>query len=141
MLVKFDRSPLSGSLFLDLENEINSLLSGFTARNYGGSPAVRVAENDLQYELLFEVPGVAREDLKISVEDGVLQISGTRTSVTLPEKATWLRNEISNGKFSRTLQLPAEVKVGEVSAELTDGILRVVLPKAEVAQPREISVQ
>jgi HSP20 family protein len=104
-------------------------------------PAVDLAEYEKESVIVAEMPGVSRENLKLSIQDGAITISGERKDTILPEGSRWMRNEIRSGQFSRTLQLPHEVKADAISAELTDGILSIVLPKAEKALPREISVQ
>jgi HSP20 family protein len=102
---------------------------------------VDIAEQGDESIVVAELPGVRKEDLKISIQDGQLTISGERRQHQLPENSSWLRNEAWSGEFSRTIQLPHEVKEDGVSAELKNGILRIVLPKAEEVRAREIKVQ
>jgi HSP20 family protein len=59
----------------------------------------------------------------------------------MPEGSGWIRKEIKAGEFSRTIELPHPVKIDAIAAELTDGLLRVVLPKADDARPREITIR
>jgi HSP20 family protein len=106
----------------------------------GFTPALTVAERDEAFEVVAELPGVAKEDVKLSLENDVLTISGTRKANGLPENGRWLRNEIPHGQFARSIRLPRGVKAEEISAELRNGILRVVLPKAEELKPREIKI-
>jgi HSP20 family protein len=127
-----------------LEQEIESLFDGLlgTAQQPSSSaPAMDVVEYENEFRIAAALPGVRREDLKITVQDGVLSISGERKAPELDPKAAWLRRESSFGSFSRTLTLPRDVKPEEISAELTDGILRLTIPKAEAARPREITVK
>ena len=148
MVLRVQRFPVVGfpspHLF-DFERGIgelfNDILDGDfmpTLREY---PAVDVAEQENELVILAELPGVRKEDLAISFHEGLLTFGGERKPAVLPEKATWLRNETSGGKFTRTLRLPCEVKPDEITAELKNGVLRVVLPKAEVVRPREIRVK
>jgi HSP20 family protein len=142
MFVQVERYPLLTPGVFELEREIDDLFNGFLGGERADvGPRVDVAENDNEFVLLFELPGVAKEDLKITLQDGAIQVAGERKPAAIPEKATWVRNEIRRGEFIRTLQLPPQVKAGEISAELADGILRVVLPKAEAIRPREISIR
>lgn len=127
-----------------LEQEIESLFDGLLAPTQQPSqpaPAMDVLEYENEFRIVAALPGVRREDLKITVQDGVLSISGERKAPELDAKAAWLRRESSFGTFTRTLTLPRDVKTGEIGAELTDGILRLTIPKAEAARPREITVK
>lgn len=130
---------------LNLEREIGQAFGGFPvarlltpARDF---PQVDVADYPNETVLLVSVPGVAREDLKINMDNNVLTITGSRKKHAVPEGASWIRNESWDGPFSRTVQLPRKIKADAISAELTDGILRVVLPKADEARPREITIR
>ena len=144
MLVRVHRQPVFDLPFRfgfdrDFEDLFTGLLGG--TEQVARVPRINVAENKEQYLISAEVPGITREELKISVQDGHLTLSGERKSPDHPEEANWLRSEINVGRFSRTLPLPGEVKVEEISAELKDGILTLVLPKSEKARAREISVK
>jgi len=146
MVVRVQRYPAITSPFESIssfEQEIDQLFGGFLGagaarRKY---PALDVAEYEGESVIIAEVPGVRKEDVKISVHDGMLTISGARKETATPEKSTWLRNEIHAGEFSRTVQLPHEVDLNSVGAELTDGVLRIVLPKTAAARPQEIRVK
>jgi len=151
MLVQVRRYPTNNSLWneiADFESEIDRVFGGVLGneaavgakldRHY--SPSISVVENENDALLIAELPGVKKDDIKISVENNVLTLSGSRQRNTLPEKATWLRNEIRTGEFSRSVQLPEGIDVSKVSAELTNGLLRVTLPKAEEVKPREIRI-
>jgi len=146
MVVRIQRYPAITSPFESIstfEQEIDQLFGGFlgtgaVSRQY---PALDVAEYEGESVIVAELPGVRREDVKISVQDGTLTISGVRKETATPEKSTWLRNESHAGEFSRTVQLPHEVDLNAVGAELTNGVLRIVLPKAATALPREIRVK
>jgi HSP20 family protein len=146
MLVKVRRYPMVGlpSVF-DLDRNINELLSGFLQddehRASQWSPRIDVVEEEEKYVVHAELPGVRKEDLKVSVHDGHVTINAERKNVVLPESAKWRKNEITFGQFNRTIPLPGEVKVDEIAAELSDGILEVSLPKSESARVREIKVK
>jgi HSP20 family protein len=104
------------------------------------SPAMDIAEQENEYLLVLETPGVKKEDVKLNVEENVLTISGERKNHQLPEKASWIRNEIAAGSFMRTVKLSKNIDVEKISAELNDGILKITLPKAEAAKPRTINI-
>ena len=109
-------------------------------RARSAAPALDVAEREGELEVVAELPGVRKEDLKVLVHDGVLTISGERNLARLPENARWIRNETGGGSFTRSLELPLPVKDEAITAELKDGILRIVLPKADEARAKEIRV-
>jgi HSP20 family protein len=73
--------------------------------------------------------------------DGVLTVSGHRKGRVLPENSRWVRSEVPTGTFSRAFELGHPVDEKEIKAELKDGMLRIVLPKAEEARPREITIR
>jgi HSP20 family protein len=91
--------------------------------------------------VVVELPGVAKEDVKATLHDDVLTVSAERKQPELKEKEQWLRNEISYGKFERSINLPYSVVAEKVSALHENGILRIVLPKAEEAKPKQISIR
>lgn len=146
MLVRFERHPLRRSLFdevADLESEIDSLFGNAQSssrRSSSFAPALDVAEQDHDIVVVAELPGVRKEELKVTVHDDVLTVSGERKETALPEQARWIRNEIGGGSFSRSIELPVPVKSDAVTAELKNGILRIVLPKADEALPKEIRI-
>jgi len=125
------------------ENEIESLFNGFLNSDFRGlrSPALDLVEHQNETHVVIELPGVQKEDIKISLLKDLLTIKGTRKSQGLPEEAKWIRNERQSGEFSRTIQLPHPVKTDSISAEMTNGVLQIVLPKAEESRPREIGIK
>ncbi len=125
---------------LSLERQIGSLLNGFGGRaeQY---PLLNVYDSNEQLVLVAEMPGVKKEDIHLTLENGLLTINGERKQSGMPDQAGWIRNEIQTGTFSRTIQLPRQVNANQISAELTNGILRVVLPIAEEAKPREVKIK
>jgi len=146
MLVRFHRTPVYAAPLSDfnLEREIGDLFNGFFGATSGTPdflPALDIAEQDGASLVMADLPGVKREDVKITIQDGMLTLSAERKEAALPENARWIRNEIPAGRFSRSVTLPHEVDRDRITAELKDGILRVVLPKAASAQPKEITIQ
>ena len=143
MFVRVQRFPIAASPLIDFERGIDSLLNGILQTRPARSsyPAIDIAEYENETVLVAELPGISKEDVKLAVQDGVLTIGGARKAHQLPENSALLRSEIRTGEFSRTIQLPEEVKVDAISAELKNGVLRVVLPKSEQTRPREIKVQ
>jgi HSP20 family protein len=146
MLVQFERIPTIRPAWKnvgDFEREIDSLFNGFlsgaTSRKI--VPSVDVVEGASESTLVLELPGVNKEDIKISLENELLTVKGERKAEGLPEGARWLRSERPSGEFYRAIQLPHAVSAEAVAAEYVNGILRITLPKAEEARPREIGIK
>lgn len=147
MLVHVRHNPVYNSFWNEIANferEIDNAFRHVTPSDVAAdvkyAPAIDLIENQNEVVLVAELPGVSKEDVKISVEKDLLIVSGSRKTNALPEKAHWVRNEIRRGEFSRTVKLPKGIQTDNISAELTNGILKVVLPKAPEVKPREIRI-
>lgn len=112
---------------------------GSAATFSGWSPALDVYEDKDQFTVLAELPGFKKDQIEISLHQGALTISGERKQESQGEEEG-LRSERYLGRFQRTVTLPAEVNTDGVRASLQDGILKVELPKAEEAKPKQIEV-
>jgi HSP20 family protein len=97
-------------------------------------------DND-NYFVRAELPGLSADELDISVTGDSLSISGERKLPVEDEKAQYHRREREAGRFSRIVSLPAQVNTGKTEARCTDGVLTVVLPKAEEVKPKQITVK
>ena len=104
-------------------------------------PLTNLYENKDEFTLIAELPGVTKENVAINYHDGSLTITGKRTLSDYGKNVNILRREQPEGEFARTIRVPAKVKEQEIRATFQDGILRIVLPKAEEAKPKQISVQ
>jgi len=102
------------------------------------NPALDVYQNKDQYTVHAELPGLKKEEIAISLNGDTLTISGERKQETNSEEAS--RNERFFGKFQRSVILPVPVNAEKVNASYKDGVLTVVLPKAEEAKPKQIPV-
>jgi HSP20 family protein len=105
----------------------------------GWSPALDVYEDKDQFTVVAELPGFKKDEVEISLHQGALTISGERKQES-HGKDEGLRSERYFGRFQRTVTLPAEVNAEGVRASLQDGILKIELPKAEEAKPKQIEV-
>jgi HSP20 family protein len=105
----------------------------------GCTPALDLYQNNDNIVAVVELPGLRKEDIEISLQDGTLTISGERKEETSPENGA-TRTERSTGKFRRSVTLPTRVDGNKVSATYKDGILTVTLPKAEEAKPKQIQI-
>ena len=103
-------------------------------------PACDIDETDSHYLVSFDLPGIPREDIKIECRDHQLVVSGDRSGETRRTEGGAVTRERFLGSFMRSFQLPTAVKAEQVQANLSDGVLRIAIPKAESAQRREISI-
>lgn len=118
-------------------------LTGTPLRQFTGSPhpAMNMWEEDEQFLIEAELPGLELEGLEIHVDsDNLLTIKGERKTPEL-EAGTWHRQERGFGKFSRSLQLPRDVDPDQVIAELKHGVLTITLPKKAEVKTRRIEVK
>ena len=104
------------------------------------SPNVDVSETEKNYEVKAEIPGLKKEDIKVTVEDNILKLSGEKKHEEETNDKNYHRLERSYGKFERSFRLPKEVKKEEIKASYKNGVLDVVIPKAEEVKPKEITV-
>ena len=105
------------------------------------SPAVDIAERDDQYVVKAELPGVTKEDVKITLENNVLTIHGEKKNEKETKSENFHRVERSYGSFERSFTLPTTVKSDKIDAVYKDGVLQITLPKAEEAKPKQIEVK
>ncbi len=105
------------------------------------APMVDITETDEEYLIKAEIPEVKREDVKVSVENGVLTMQGERKQEKEEKGKKYHRVERYYGSFQRTFTVPDNVDETKVRAEFKEGILNVHLPKAEKAKPKAIEVR
>jgi len=127
----------------DLRDELDRLFDAPLARTselLGWTPAFDVYENQNNFVVKAELPGMKKEDINVSLHDGSLIISGERKAETYEEGTEVYRSERFFGRFQRVITLPATVAASQVKAEYKDGVLTVTLPKSEEAKPKQIEV-
>lgn len=105
------------------------------------TPAVDIVETTEAYVLKAELPGIAKDDVKITLENGVLTIRGEKKGAAETNGASFRRVERSYGLFERSFALPGTVRTGDIDAQFKDGLLTLTLPKAEEAKPKLIDVK
>lgn len=103
-------------------------------------PAVDVLESEETLTVTAELPGMRKEDVDITLEDGVLKISGERRFEKDDKRENYRRIERAYGRFSRAFTLPRNVDRSRVEAQFDNGLLRIVLPKSEDARARKIDI-
>jgi len=104
-------------------------------------PTVDISETDGEYLIKAELPEVKKEDVKVTLEDGVLTIQGQRRQEKEEKTTKYHRIERSYGTFVRSFSLPDQVNESGVKAEFKDGMLNLHIPKSEKAKPRAIEVK
>jgi HSP20 family protein len=104
-------------------------------------PSVDITEDDKEYLVKADLPEVKKEDVKVTVQNGVLAITGERKFEKEEKGKKYHRIERSYGNFLRTFTLPDGADGSKVNAEFKDGVLKVHLPKSEKAEPKAIEVK
>lgn len=130
---------------MTLQHRLNRLL-GDTSSSYGpegvGSwvPPVDIVEEPERLLFRAEIPGVSKDDIDIKVENGTLILRGEKKQEREVEGETAHRVERFYGAFTRSFALPATIDAEKIQARYKDGVLELVLPKAEIAKPRKIQI-
>jgi HSP20 family protein len=105
------------------------------------TPSVDISENDKAFTLLADIPGVNPDDIDISMEKGVLTVKGERNAESVEEGENYRRVERQNGQFYRRFTLPDSADADKIEAKSEHGVLRITIPKQEVAVSRRIEVK
>ena len=127
-----------------IKREMNRLFSDFRGRgpsllHSGVFPPVNVSEDTENLYLRTELPGIQPEDIEISVEGDTLTLKGERKLATA-ENVSFHRREREGGRFRRVLSLPSRINTEGVSAVFKNGVLKIILPKAVEARPKQVQV-
>jgi HSP20 family protein len=145
MLVPWDfRAP---RFFENFRDELNQLMDQFFGAEDGGErslvfmPRTNLAENEKEYEVTLDLPGLKPEDFNIEMREGQLLISGERKQEKEEKGKTYHRIERQYGSFRRVIPLPGVVDAEKIEAEYKDGVLRIRIPKSEAARPKRIPVK
>ncbi|MEO0019403.1 MAG: Hsp20/alpha crystallin family protein [candidate division WOR-3 bacterium] len=104
------------------------------------APPLDIEENDDSIVVRVELPGMNKEDIKVSLSGDTLTISGERKQESERKGKTYYRVERAYGKFQRTVTLPAEVEGDKAKASYKAGVLELVLPKSEKSKAKEITI-
>jgi len=144
---ELDRWP---SDFVGIQRDINRLFDNFfrsgnpveeTIATAYFAPAVDIAEKENEYVVKVELPGVEKEDVKISVESNILTIKGEKKQEKEEKNKNFHRVERSYGSFQRSFTLPSTVKNDKIDALFNSGILTITMPKSEESKPKQIEVK
>lgn len=141
------RSP-ARTLGWALDEPLDDLFQGFfrpmPRRGNGQAlvPPMDVTERDKEYVVKTELPGVKKDDIDITMQNGLLTITAeSKEESEEKEKGRVIRQERRYGKYVRHLRLDTDVDEGNVKASYEDGMLELVLPKVEAVQPKKIEVE
>ena len=136
----------------DLRNDMNRVFDTFRSNGPTSEapslapslakwrPSVDIAENDDEYIINADLPGINREDLGVTVADGRLTLRGERRQVSEENSGSVHHVERVYGTFTRTFDLPGAVNADRIEATYRDGVLSVTVPKAEEAKRKKIQV-
>jgi HSP20 family protein len=103
-------------------------------------PSVDISETDAAYLIKGEIPGVRKEDVKVTLQDGILTIQGERKQEKEEKNKKFHRVECSYGNFVRSFRVPDDADESAAKAEFKDGMLNVTLPKSAKAKPKSVDV-
>jgi HSP20 family protein len=132
---------------INIQDEMNRLFDDFFGRPavHGDEgrwiPAVDISEDDDSLFVDVEVPGMKKEDIKVSLEHNVLSLKGEKKQEKEVKEENYHRWERSYGSFSRAFELPVPVQADKIKANYRDGVLHIALPKAEEVKPKEIPIE
>ncbi|MET0254026.1 MAG: Hsp20/alpha crystallin family protein [Terrimicrobiaceae bacterium] len=133
----------------EIQNRLGSLFGRTPVRGLGEeaitvsewTPLVDITEDDKEYLIKAELPEVKKEDVKVTVENGTLTITGERKFEKEEKGKKYHRIERAYGSFMRSFTLPEGAAGDKVSADFKDGVLKVHLPKSAEAKPKSIDVK
>ena len=132
---------------VSLQDEMNRLFDTFSKSGDSQSlvegtwaPSCDIYESKDQIVIDAEIPGMSQKDINVSVTDNVLTIKGEKKQEKEVKEENYYRVERSYGTFTRSFTLPVGVKADAIKANYKDGVLKVVLPKAEEAKPKQIAI-
>jgi HSP20 family protein len=139
---------------LNMEREFNKLFNVFGRRvglseseakdeyeNAVWMPLTDIKEDKGNYFVMLDLPGVSKNEVKVSYADGQLSISGERKQEKESSDSRFHRVERTYGRYYRSFTLPQQVREDKIEAEFKDGQLTVTVPKAEEAKPKELEIK
>jgi len=135
------------SVFDQLQRELNMPMTRFDTEDNGNiatanwAPAVDIKEDEKAFTLLADIPGVDPDEIEVTMDKGVLTIKGERQSEKKTEAENYKRVERQYGVFYRRFTLPDSANAEAIEAHSGHGVLKITIPKQEVAQSRRISVK
>ena len=120
---------------------LNTYSAGHKTGGMRFAPKTDIKETEKEYVIHMETPGLKKEKVKINVVDNVLTIEAEDEEEATEEGEQYLSKEIKRASFKRSFTLPDNVKGENIDATMDNGILEVVIPKAEEVKPKELEIQ
>lgn len=132
------------NLLDQFNSEVSRLMGSPVSRNMATAgewmPAVDIREDEGQFLLIADLPGVDRKDVEITVEDNVLTFKGERTTEKDKSSEGYRRRERTHGEFLRQFTLPDTADTENIRATVNAGVLEIAIPKQQKLQPKKITV-
>ena len=134
---------------LGLREEMNMLLGDFFSSDGRGdettfvrwAPRVDIAEENGNYELVADLPGLKKDDIKVEIHDNILTLRGEKKLDEEKKEKNYRLAERFYGEFVRAFTLPENVNRDQIEAEFKDGVLKLTIPKTEQPKPKQIEVK
>lgn len=104
------------------------------------APRADISEDTKEYIIRMDIPGMEKKDIKVNYRDGRITINGERKIEEKEEKKDFIRRERFEGSFYRSFTLPDAIKEDMIEATFKNGVLKIIIPKAEVVEPKSIKV-
>lgn len=139
-IMRYEPWSLLNQLQKQLESSYDDKGSEGSISTAEWAPAVDIKEESDRFVLLADIPGVKPEDIDVHMDAGVLTVKGEKESTTKTEQDGYKRVERSSGSFYRRFNLPDSANDDAISANCTDGVLEIIIPKREAVKPKKIAV-
>lgn len=141
--VCYDTSDTTTAVATRVENPMSRLLDGFWDYDFspGFFPSFETRESDNTITLIFEVPGVKKEDIHLDISEGFLRLRGERKAPEMRKGEECYCSEFGYGTFERSFRLPESVEEGKVKAKHVDGLLEITIAKKEGKKRKAIEIK
>lgn len=137
----FNRQSYVDDVFNNFFNEISSLsYPTLSSSDRTLSPRTDIIENDLEYRLELELPGVPQDNIDIKVDSNILTIEGTKEKISENKDLNYHMQERYYGSFYRSISLPSNINEEHIEAKFKDGILQIKIPKKEHSTAKKIKL-
>ncbi|HYV92985.1 MAG TPA: Hsp20/alpha crystallin family protein [Chitinophagales bacterium] len=142
-LVRFKSNPVVPTFDRLFRNILSDDFDGFFVKPFTNnfSPAVNVVEGKENFRLEIAVPGFSKNDFNVKLDNNLLTVSAEKKNEVKKDEENYTMREFSHSSFSRTFTLPEAVDASKISAEYTDGILKLVLPKKEEVKQKSLEIK
>jgi HSP20 family protein len=142
-LASWNPFNISSNDLFNIHREFDRVRGGEVADDSSATwlPAVDILEEEGSYKVRVELPGVSKDDVKVTVQNDILTIRGEKKMEAEKKNDNYRRVERAYGSFLRSFSLPTSVNAGAIEASHENGILTLTLPKLEEAKPKQIEVK